>query len=339
MSITQPIDTAQELAELQERFRALTTLAFDGIAIMEDGVFLEVNEKCAASLGYEDPEDLVGVRVQDVLTPASWEMVKNKFATGNDVPSEVVAVGRDGSQLPNITYGLNVPYRGRVVRMMAARGICDQVALERQVIEASNHEQTRIGRDLHDGLGQSLTGLALSIASLKRKMRVSGSPMAEEVAKIESALAEAVEECRHFAHLLTPVLHDIRGVGDALKGLARNVASLTGIECCHEGHSGDVKFDQMVANHLYRIAQESVNNAVKHANASRIDIVCAREEDRFYLTVTDNGRGIPAESERNGGIGIPTMHYRARMIEGTLDIGPQRSGGTRVVCSCPLQVA
>ena len=132
------------------------------------------------------------------------------------------------------------------------------------------------------------------------------------------------------------ILEKIRGMSDALKILARNITSLSGIECRHQCQSGDIEFDLTVATHLYRIAQEAVNNALKHSHASRIDIICSRDEKRFYLTVLDNGQGIPSADERGEGIGIATMYYRARMIEGTLDFAQQRSGGTRVVCCCPL---
>ena len=127
--------------------------------------------------------------------------------------------------------GVNVPFQGRTVRMSSVKDISEHVALERELVDASNRIQSSIGRDLHDGLGQTLTGIALSIESIKNQLVAEDSSQAGPLNDTSLMLHQAIKQARMLARTLAPILDEQRGFGDALESLAKDVTRMTGISC------------------------------------------------------------------------------------------------------------
>jgi two-component system, LuxR family, sensor kinase FixL len=230
------------------------------------------------------------------------------------------------------------------------RDISERRRLELEVLRVSDDERRRIGQDLHDGLGQQLTGIGLIARSLARHLRREGHPAAETVEEITALIGEADEQARRLARGLIPVELSADGLAAALRRLCAHAERLFGIACAYEEEveEGYRLTDPDAATHLYRIAQEAVSNAVRHGQARQVTvIVLAASDDRLRLRVLDDGTGIPqaviegrsADAPRGrddaSGMGLRIMHYRARIIGGSLDVRPHPKGGTAVTCTIP----
>jgi two-component system CheB/CheR fusion protein len=220
---------------------------------------------------------------------------------------------------------------------MIVRNVTGRRRLERQLLEVSEHEQRRIGQDIHDGLCQQLVGVGFMVRLLEQRLQASGSAQLEDVREIATHLHQALNDARQVSHGLHPVRLDEEGLGLALRELAEHVAKTTTVSCAFDYPEVVPVADNNVATHLYRIAQEAVSNALKHGQARHILISLTQEEQMLELRVEDDGIGLGlAPDTTPNGIGLQIMQYRARMIGGMLDLGPRHAGGTMVTCVCRL---
>ncbi|MBC8009204.1 MAG: sensor histidine kinase, partial [Burkholderiales bacterium] len=205
--------------------------------------------------------------------------------------------------------------------------------LERQLLKISDAEQQRIGADLHDGLGQQLTGLACMAAALRDRLRAKlpeESSLADLVAKIAN---EATEQSRALARGLSPVQLEVHGVASALEDLAFQSQRLHNIECLFTLKGASPEMDHLAAIHLYRIVQESIHNAVRHGSAQRIRVGLVTKTARHRLIILDDGQGFDSRAARAPmGRGLRLMNYRANMLGGTLHVRSCLGLGTRVIC-------
>lgn len=205
--------------------------------------------------------------------------------------------------------------------------------LENQVAKISEREQRRIGQDLHDGVCQQLVSTAYACNMLAETLADKGAPESAQAVEIYSLLKDAIIEARTLARALHPADLTGEGLSLALEELAQRVQDSTGICCVFTCDSAAFVQDQSVGTHLYRIAQEAVNNAVKHSRAALIQLDLLLEGDRLVLRIKDNGEGIRSGVQDRQGIGLNTMSYRARMIGASLFIGPGDGKGTLISCS------
>jgi len=209
--------------------------------------------------------------------------------------------------------------------------------LQIEVVEMPQREQQRLGRELHDGLGQQLTGLGLLARSLAKRL-ANASPREQEMAEqLATGLEQALAEVRTLARGLIPVQTDALGLVSALEELAARVSEQSGImiELRHE-HPILIS-DNDTATHVYRIVQEAINNSVKHAGADRIILILEADEDQAVIEVRDNGRGLPEDVRKKAGLGLRTMFHRCQLFGGSLDIYTHEDGGTHVRCCFPLR--
>lgn len=216
--------------------------------------------------------------------------------------------------------------------------ITERKNLEKNILEVSGREQRRIGQDLHDGLGQHLTGIAFMTKVQEQKLTEKSLPEAGDAAKIVKLVNEAIYKTRELARGLLPVVSDARGLMSALQQWAGEVEDFFGISCRFECPAPVLIHDDTVATHLYYVAREAVNNAIKHGHASQILIRLSADLQQGALTIVDNGSGIEDISANNAGMGRHLMNYRSRVIGGSLEIQPAVPGGTVVTCLFPVQV-
>jgi PAS domain S-box-containing protein len=214
--------------------------------------------------------------------------------------------------------------------------ITERKRMENAILEISAREQRQIGQDLHDGLGQHLTGIAFMSKVLERKLAAGGAAEADEARKIVRLVNEAIHKTRELARGLLPVVSDADGLMSALKQWAAEVEDLFRISCRFECDQPVLVTDMNVATHLYHIAQEAVNNAVKHAHASRMRLSLTRQNGVGTLTIEDDGVGLPDVPPGHTGLGLHIMSYRASMIRGSLELRPGAERGTVVACRFPL---
>ena len=203
---------------------------------------------------------------------------------------------------------------------------------EKEILEISNREQRRLGQDLHDGLCQILAGVRLMSENLKERLIVRSAPESADVEKIESRLDEALAQADMVSRGLYPVELDTNGLAAALDEMVRKISALYPVACRFISPKEVTMDNTTAANHLYRIAQEAVMNAIKGGKARQIHVRLRAHQGRVILSVAANGTGIRADKPRNG-MGIKIMHYRARMINATLKFQSRSGGGTRVSCS------
>jgi PAS domain S-box-containing protein len=217
--------------------------------------------------------------------------------------------------------------------------IVERRRLEREILEIGEREKGRVGQDLHDGLCQTLTGISLIAKVLQRNLeedKLLPGAASEDTKMIVSLVKEAINEARSLAMEMYPVNIEEYGLAAALEKLALNMSNRFRITCRFKCSQPVTLADKQVATHVYRITQEAVSNAFKHGRANLVLIVLSHSGDQVSLTVEDNGNGL-LQNVKPTGMGLKTMHYRARAIGGSLEIRQRSRHGLAVVCSFPNQ--
>ena len=210
--------------------------------------------------------------------------------------------------------------------------------LEREIIGISEREQERIGQDLHDGICQYLAALSCSAASLKSDLEAHRlAPEARTAGELAEFLRDAVGQTRNLARGLVPVQMDEAGLASALEELAASATHLLGIRCVYESTGTPLVRNNTAALHLYRIAQEAINNATKHGKAANVVVSLSDDGKMTTLRIADDGLGISKTATGSNGMGLGLMYYRARLVEGELRIEEPDTGGTVITCGIPQQ--
>ncbi len=228
---------------------------------------------------------------------------------------------------------LSLNRSGSVVRMFGTtQDITERKRLEREILEVSNREKRRIGQDLHDELGQLLTGINFRIAELENDLQQKNQPETADATEIGEMVQEAINQTRALARGLNPVSMEAGGLKTALATLTRSIEQIYEIPCRLTWPASLHIEDDEAATHVYRIAQEALNNAIKHGKASRLEVLLVQVDTTTTLTVRDNGIGIPHLDAEDEGMGLRNMRYRASMIHGSFDVHRGEQGGTVVSC-------
>jgi signal transduction histidine kinase len=213
--------------------------------------------------------------------------------------------------------------------------IRERERLERVLLDVGEAERRRIGRDLHDSLGQFLTGTALAGQVLREKLATRFAPEEADAARIVGLVEEAIEVARGFSRGLDPVQLEGGGLAAGLLQLASRTSSVSNVPCdCEIDGSVEVA-DAAAATHLYRIAQEAITNALKHGHAQHVSVRLFQRNGRVVLVVHDDGRGLPEPSRRGEGMGLRIMAHRAAVMGGTFQIRALPTQGTSVTCEMP----
>ena len=216
--------------------------------------------------------------------------------------------------------------------------------LQRQLLDSTDMEQRRIGHDLHDGLGQHLTGIAFMSKLIEQRLAAKQHPEAEAAHKISGHVNKAIGWTKDLARGLAPIdLEREEGLALALRQLTESSGEMYQTNCRFEVIGEAPVQDTTAAIHLYRIAQEALNNAIRHAKPSQVVVRLTREADGAAVSVEDDGKGFDHPAPRHetdraemGGMGLRIMGYRAKMIGGNLEVRRRPGGGTIVTCTCPI---
>jgi signal transduction histidine kinase len=234
------------------------------------------------------------------------------------------------ARLRTLTSGLEMRVRERTTAL--TEEIAERERLERELLDISEREQRRIGHDLHDSLGQHLTGAALAGQVLEEKLAAKHSPEAADAKKVVELVEEGIALSRRLAKGLHPIEMAAEGLMQALEDLAATSTDLFKVSCQFDCDSPVLIHDAATSGHLYRIAQEAISNAIKHGKARDVVIRLEAFEDGIVLEVKDNGVGLPASPPKTAGMGLRIMAHRADMIGATFSAQRAASGGTTVSC-------
>jgi PAS domain S-box-containing protein len=216
------------------------------------------------------------------------------------------------------------------------RDITDRIEMETEILQVGDREHRRIAQDLHDGLGQLLAGTAYLTGTLRQKLAAKSLPEARPLGRILEVINEAIDLTRSLARGMHPVEPEPNGLMSALQTLSNRTEKLFHIHCHFSCPRPVLIGNNVVATHLFRIAQEAITNAIKHGRAKRINIVLNETPGRIMLAVKDNGTGITERRQKKSGMGLRIMRYRAGIIGGSLAVQKEGSAGTTVVCTVHL---
>jgi PAS domain S-box-containing protein len=300
-------------------------------------------------LGYEDYEITNDIgEWQDRLHPDDQERVRTAVNAFTCKPKSTYDMEfrlrhRDGSYRWIHSQGRLIVEDGKPVRLLGVhtditerkRAAEEHYQLEAEVLRISEREQQRIAQDLHDGLGQLLTGTVHLANVLQLELAEQALPEAGEALRIIELLNQAVHETRSLARGLYPVRSVANGLSVALEELAVRTRELFKVSCSFRCPRPVRIADNSIATHLYRIAQEAITNALKHGHATHVEISLTASRERLMLNVRDDGSGISESTAGRKGMGVRIMQYRAGMMGGRLSIENGKCEGTTVVCDVP----
>ena len=207
--------------------------------------------------------------------------------------------------------------------------------LQKERLEVSESEQRRIGRDLHDGLGQHLTALEFLSQALVGKLKTANPDLVKPAQDITRQIRETIAQTRLLSHNLSPVPLEADGLMLSLSELAAGTQAMSAIQCEFLCAEAVLVPDADAATHLYRIAQEAVNNGLKHSRAKRIRITLTEQNGAYSLSVEDNGRGLSSSTQEHSGVGLRMMSYRAQLIGASLVIHSAPGKGVRITSTLP----
>ena len=313
-----------------------------------DGRLLLANPACAA---------LFNIRANELLDYAKEQLQRTEWAgILYEQNAEVLASGKmrhfefsgvtpNGLHAFIVSKGLLRDANGEALGVFGvARDISDFRGIEQAIIEVGDRERQRLGRELRENFCQQLVGITLLGNVLHEELSRIGGEHAEYAKQITHLVKEVVSEVRTLEKNLS-VTHLEQGEGllDALEDLAEQVRSGGEIECVFHAPKSRPMLEPQTAMYLFRIAQESVHNAVTHSQARRLQIRLAMKRDVVLLSVRDDGVGFQrsesAPFETRAQIGFPIMHYRSRAIGAKLEIKQRPRGGIEVITTVPRHKA
>ena len=350
------------LFDKKERLRSILKTAADAIVVFDlNGIIDTVNPTAEKMFGYT-ADEMLGQNVKMLMPPPFHERYENflqRYQEAKDdsnfrISREVIGIRKDGSLLPIDLSVNSVDHLGIFTAVL--RDITERKRLEKHVLEIAAEEQRRIAQELHDGTQQELAGMSMLAEVMvnllsqvsqhdfadKGEGMIDGrvhKQLSEISCKLWQRLSEASKNVRDLSHGIMPVHIDPEGLRSSLAQLAYSTNEVKGINCRFECLEPVSVENATTATNLYRIAQESLKNAIQHGQANQIEIYMGTQGNRFVLEIRDNGVGFDPENlptsavtDETEGMGLRIMEYRARMIGGTLIVRRQATGGMSVKC-------
>ncbi len=338
----------QALRDSEARFRTLADAAFEGIAITDQGILVDINDRLLAMMG-RTREEVIGRDASRVFTDEAATVVERRMRSGDAGMYEAHIQRPDGSRTHvEIQARSFVTDSGRTLRVAAVRDVTARrraaellrqsqerelrarEEFSRHLLTAQEQERQRLANELHDGLGQNL-----SLIRNRMMLALELPGLAPEVVEHLHAVAEIASDCvsevRNLSQNLRPIQIEQLGLSQALNSLVERVRDSTTmqIECRIE--DVDDVLQGEAATHLYRICQEALNNVLRHSQARRATLSLERDVGMLHLDVRDDGVGFdPAGGNDGNGLGLTSMRERAQMLGGTLDVRSAPGRGTHL---------
>ena len=335
------LNRALVLRDADARVTELVRLAADAIVVVDPGGAVSFASPATETVLGVSPTALLGTRAEMLSGPTNATALARFLdrlvsKTGPAAPIELHAPRANGATRVLRIAGANHLGNPLIHGLaLTLSDVSEQRALERDVLDVASEERLRLAGDIHDGLGQQLTGIAMMLQSESTRPHRDPERTQAALRDIIGHMASAIGSASHLARGLSPT-YVVRG---SLSGALTQVATAGTGDITVDVHVDPDFDDQSVndvsADHLMRIALEAIRNARRHANATCIDVALVCTEHGVELSITDDGVGLAEDAARGGGLGLRLMEYRARMIGADFTVGPNRGGGTRVVVTLP----
>jgi PAS domain S-box-containing protein len=329
--VTARRDSERRLRQSEELLRATTTNTADTLFLLDTALRVRFVNKSVNGMAIDE---IVGREMEMLLPQAARARVLEKLGqilqTGETTTYEFEAVMEGAAKFfENRAVLVREDGIGTGISI-SMRDITERKRLEQEILDVSARERHSIGRDLHDGLGQELTGVALMLRAVSSQMRRCPD-LADKFNEIVGHVNQSIETARTLARGLLPVRDETGGLPFALRTLAARSRDLYGLEVNFRADiSRDFAFNETNASHLYRIAQEALTNAARHGRATLVDIFLRAAAEGFSLRISDDGEGVPRGAANSAGMGLKIMKYRSDMIGAQFNIQANDPRGTVV---------
>lgn len=331
---------AEEFLQASEaRFRSLSEASPVGICLTDPaGRYLYTNPRWQEMSGLNAAENL-GEGWTRVVHPGDQPGLMDAWSqtlrAGGELSREFRLVRPDGTVrwVAARSKAIRSPDGTITGHVRVDKDITERKQLEQALVEAAEREQRKFGHELHDGLGQRLTGLEMLSHLLAEDMSKHAKVLANQARRLNAELRETVTEARLIAHGLAPVPLEGDGLMLGLRELAVRTCRHKGVKCRFLCEPPVFVEEPNVATHLYRIAQEAVTNALKHGKARKIDIHLTEALGVLTLCIENNGQPLPVKEHGKNGVGLNAMRYRAGLIGGALSIESGKRRGVKISCT------
>ncbi len=329
--ITERRDAEDRLRRSEELLRATTANTADTLLLVDTDLKIRFINKSRGGLS---TEQILGLEIGDLLPAAVRPGVMGKLRQLLHA-GETATFDFDSSGEGEVH---SFECRAVMVRdagigtalSISMRDITERKRLEQEILDVSGRERQSIGRDLHDGLGQELTGVALMLRGLGNTLKERCPEAVGSINEIVGLVNQSIENARSLARGLLPVRNETGGLVSALRELAARSRDLYGLEVDLQAEGAPLTLDETDASHLYRIAQEALTNAARHGHATLVTIMVHATPTSFSLQIINNGEGFNTALSPYIGMGLKIMRYRADMIGAKFEIAPHVPRGTVV---------
>lgn len=345
-AITQQLrHTEQVLHASEEKYRQLVENA-DCIILRMDthGNITYFNEFAQILFGYTE-RDILGANIVGTIIPRTKTAVQIfsniernlRRYPGRYANYESENLCKDGRRVWVVwAHKIIRDERQKITEILSVgHDITHRRQLEKEILDITERERKLIGQEMHDSIGQLLTGLAIKGKGLSLKLKGKSPAEAKNALEISSLANQAIAQMRDLARMLYPVDIETGGLVSALETLASNSERILEVKCRFSCETPVSVNDLVEAKQLYRIAQEAVTNAAKHGKAKEISIDLHSKEDSFVLSISNDGQDFTPSFRLKNGLGLKIMEYRAALIGGVLDISKGTENGTVVTCTVP----
>jgi len=334
-------EALKALLESENKTRTILETTVDAIITIDERGNIETFNLAAEKLFGYSSDEVKGKNIK-ILMPDPYvhehdEYLERYHRTGErqiiGIGREVVGKRKNGTLFPMYLAVSELNLAGRKVYTGIVRDITEERRLEKEVMRISEHERHRIGQDLHDGLGQMLSGIGLLSRHMVKRLKAESHYLSADMEEIADLLKESDDFSRNLAHGLVKIDLDRGGFNAALEELVRQSVRLFRISCEFKA-SNEINLNERTsAEHLYRIIQEGINNAVKHGQADHVVVSALENRSFLRFQIKDNGIGFPANWREKEGMGVRIMEYRARLIGAHIDISNNINKGATITCT------